>query len=67
MSAIRTVVKKLAVHFAALRARSEFSCADCERSERCGLAPSDTCIVRAAQLERFDRRLPRRYLSYPRY
>lgn len=38
----------------ALHTRSEFTCSDCERWERCGLPPSDSCIVRAAQLERGD-------------
>lgn len=31
---------------------SEFTCGDCERWERCGLAPSEDCIVKAAQIER---------------
>jgi hypothetical protein len=39
---------------AALRRRPEFTCGDCERSERCGLPPSDRCIVKAAQIGRGD-------------
>lgn len=37
----------------------EFTCGDCERWERCGLLPSDDCVVRAAQLERGDWKLRR--------
>jgi hypothetical protein len=38
---------------AALRRRSTaFVCGDCERWQRCGLPPSDRCIVKAAQLAR---------------
>jgi hypothetical protein len=32
----------------------EFTCRDCERWESCSLPPSETCVVRAAQLERGD-------------
>lgn len=39
---------------AALRRRSEFTCGDCERSDRCGSSPSETCIIRAAQIARGD-------------
>ncbi len=45
-------------HFIARR-RPAFECGDCERAEQCGLPPSDTCVVMAAQLERYDGRLPR--------
>lgn len=38
----------------------EFACGDCERNERCGLAPSGECIVRAAQIERDGDRPQRR-------
>ena len=34
--------------------RSEFTCGDCERSDRCGSPPSETCIIRAAQIARGD-------------
>jgi hypothetical protein len=30
--------------------RSAFVCGDCEQVNRCGLPPSDTCIVRLAQI-----------------
>lgn len=65
MCAIRAAFKRITGYLAAVRSRSEFSCGDCERWERCGLAPTDACVVRAAQLERMDRRLPRRYLQFP--
>jgi hypothetical protein len=32
--------------------RSDFTCGDCERWQRCGLPPHDDCIVRAEQLAR---------------
>lgn len=67
MRAIRAAVEKIAACLAALRSRSEFNCGDCERWERCGLAPTDVCIERAAQLERPDRRLPHHYLAFPRW
>jgi len=38
----------------ALWRRPEFTCGDCERSDRCGLPPSDRCIVKAAQIARGD-------------
>jgi len=52
-TAIRDVFARFARTVAALR-RPEFTCGDCERSERCGLPPSDHCIVRAAQIARGD-------------
>jgi len=45
---------------AALRRRSEFTCGDCERSNRCGSPPSATCIVRAEHLARDDWKRKRR-------
>ncbi|MCC6775849.1 MAG: hypothetical protein IT537_04300 [Hyphomicrobiales bacterium] len=32
------------------RAAGEFACAECNQWERCGLAPSEECIARAAHL-----------------
>ncbi len=62
MDIVRGTVKKVADHLAAMRSREEFTCGDCERWERCGLSPTDTCVIRAAQLARYDRRRPNRYL-----
>lgn len=39
--------------------QSDFTCADCDRSESCGQPPSDTCVVAAAQKERGDWKLRR--------
>ena len=48
-------------HFGAtLRRRSEFTCGDCERSNRCGSPPNETCVVRAAQMARGDWKRSRR-------
>jgi hypothetical protein len=38
----------------ALQRQSDFDCEDCERSDRCGRPPSETCIVRVAQIARGD-------------
>lgn len=62
VQAVRAAFKKAADHVAEMRSRSEFQCGDCERWERCGLAPTEVCVIRLAQLERFDRRRPRRSL-----
>ena len=49
---VREVCTSLA-GLAALRRRSTaFVCGDCDRWQRCGLLPSDRCIVKAAQLAR---------------
>jgi hypothetical protein len=52
--AIQGIFARFARTVAALRRRPDFTCADCERSDRCGLPPSDRCIVRAAQIARGD-------------
>jgi len=49
-TAIQDVFARLATTVAALRRPTEFTCGDCERSDRCGLPPSDRCIVKAAQI-----------------
>jgi hypothetical protein len=48
--AIQDVLAGFARTVAVLRRRPEFTCGDCERSDRCGLPPSDHCIVKAAQI-----------------
>ncbi len=55
----RNLFARIAGVFAPWRRRSDFTCADCERSESCSLPPSDTCIVAAAQMERGDWKLRR--------
>jgi hypothetical protein len=38
----------------------EFTCGDCERSERCGRPPNVECVVRLEQIERDPMRYRRR-------
>jgi len=45
---------------AAKRFESGFTCGDCERADRCGLPPSDTCVFRAEQIARGDWKARRR-------
>ncbi len=52
----RTSFSKLADFLATLRQESDFTCADCERWERCGLPPDKDCIVRLAQIARDEGR-----------
>lgn len=56
---LRDFFAPIARVIAARRRQADFTCGDCERSERCGQAPSDTCVVAAAQMERGDWRLRR--------
>ena len=53
-SAIRSIVAAVSNRIAAMRRMSEFTCADCDRSARCGLRPDDFCDVRAEQIARGD-------------
>ncbi len=56
-------IQALLANFAklvALRSSWDFTCGDCERSNRCGLPPSKTCIVRADQIARGDWKAKRR-------
>jgi len=59
-NSVHGVFTRLASFMSGLRRRSAFTCGDCERSDRCGLPPSDTCVVRAAQLARGDWQWKRR-------
>jgi hypothetical protein len=49
---LNTVFHAVARRVAAARTRPAFYCGQCERWERCGLPPSEDCIVRLAQIER---------------
>jgi hypothetical protein len=51
---IRDVFARITATVAALRRPREFTCGDCERSDRCSLPPSDRCIVKAAQIASGD-------------
>jgi hypothetical protein len=53
-TAIRDVFARITATVAAMRRQREFTCGDCERSDRCGLPPSDRCIVKAAQIASGD-------------
>lgn len=63
---VSAVFAKFAALFAklagavALRQQPDFVCADCERWARCGLASSEDCVVRAAQIARGDWTMRRR-------
>jgi hypothetical protein len=38
---------------------SRFTCGDCERNQKCGLAPHDDCLVKIMQIARDgDERVP---------
>jgi len=52
--AIQDVFARFARAVVALRQPREFTCGDCERSDRCGLPPSERCIVKAAQIASGD-------------
>lgn len=56
----RRILSRLSGVLSRFYREPEFTCSDCEQWERCGLPPSDACIVRAAQLERGDWKLRRR-------
>jgi hypothetical protein len=49
-------VHAIARRMAGVRTRPDFYCGQCERWERCGLPPSEDCIVRLAQIERAGER-----------
>ena len=66
LDGIRKIFTKLASLIATPRPGSDFVCGECERWERCGLPPSDQCIVRAAQIARNGGRLIRR-VRLPQY
>ena len=59
-NAIRDIFTEVSNRIVAMRRQSDFTCGDCERSDRCGLPPSDTCIARAEQIARGDWKLRRR-------
>ncbi len=52
LDAIRGIFARLTGALATQRRLLHFRCADCDRAERCGLAPSADCIARATQIER---------------
>jgi hypothetical protein len=55
---------KFAGLMAALQRQPDFVCGDCERWARCGLAASDDCVVKAAQIARGDWKMRRRVKAW---
>ena len=53
-SAIGTILTAVSERIAARRRMSDFNCGDCERSNRCGRPPNESCIHRLEQIERGD-------------
>jgi hypothetical protein len=51
LDVVQGIFTKLA-SIVTVRGRSDFACGECERWERCGLPPSDKCIVMAVQIAR---------------
>ena len=64
LDGIRTMFKAIADRIAAVRRGSEFTCGDCDRSERCGLAPDGKCVVKAEQIARDGDNNPRPPAGY---
>ena len=55
----RHILDKIASAFRSLHRPVEFTCGDCERWSRCGMASSDDCIFKAEQIARGDIQLKR--------
>jgi len=52
IQSLKAAFRAIAGRIAAARSRPDFYCGQCERWERCGLPPSENCIVRLAQIAR---------------
>lgn len=61
-----SILTRLGRFLARVAQGPQFSCGDCERSKRCGLPPSELCLIKAAQLARGDWELRRRYWAVAR-
>ncbi len=59
LDGMRTAFRTITERLAAVRRGSHFTCGDCDRSERCGLAPDPNCIVKASQIDRDGDNKPR--------
>jgi len=56
---LQTIAAKIRMSVAASNRLSRFTCGDCERNQRCGLAPHDDCLIKAMQIARDgDERVP---------
>jgi hypothetical protein len=56
LDAIQELIAKAASQLARRRQGADFVCGECERWQRCGLPPSNRCIVMAAQIASGERR-----------
>ncbi len=52
LTTIQEFFTRLAGFVTGFGSRPDFVCGDCERVDRCGLPPSNLCIIRAAQITR---------------
>jgi hypothetical protein len=59
-NAIRGVFRRISEEIATRRRLTDFTCGDCDRSHRCNLSPSDSCIARQEQIARGDWKIRRR-------
>ena len=53
-SEIRGILRRISERSAARRRLAAFTCADCDRWERCNLPPSANCVPRQEQIARGD-------------
>jgi hypothetical protein len=52
IQSLKAAFRAIADRIAAARSSPDFYCGQCERWERCGLPPSENCIVKLAQIAR---------------
>jgi hypothetical protein len=65
LDVVQGTLAKLAAPIIWPRRGSAFVCGECERWERCGLPPSDRCIVMIAQIARDGGRAVKRARLLP--
>jgi len=61
---LKALISGIRGRLAAVRKKELLYCSECERSERCGLPPSDDCVYKLEQIERNRGRPPRRAAWY---
>jgi len=64
-TAIRSVLAGIAKRNAARRRLADFTCADCDRWQRCDLPPNTRCLARQEQIARGDWEDRRRAKALP--
>ena len=57
---VRDLLSDVVKAISARRRSDAFVCGDCLRNAQCGQAPSDQCVVRAAQIASDRNRAPKR-------